>query len=56
MKIMAKHDKSYEDGLMQSLINPEEAAAYLKSALELKDQKVIFIVLKHIARAHGIEF
>lgn len=52
---MVKRDKSCEDGLMQSLINPEEAAAYLKSGIELKDKKVILIVLKHIAKAHGIQ-
>lgn len=51
---MAKRDKSYEESLMQSLMNPEEAAAYLDAAMELEDKNVLLIALRQVAKAHGM--
>jgi len=44
---------NYEDGLKAALLNPEEAAAYLDSALEENDQEVFLLALRDIAEAHG---
>ncbi len=43
----------YEEGLKAALLNPEEAAAYLDSALEENDQEVFLLALRDIAEAHG---
>ena len=43
----------YETGLKASLMDPEEAAAYLDSALEENDQEVFLLALRDIADAHG---
>lgn len=43
----------YEIGLKVSLMDPEEAAAYLDSALEENDQEVFLLALRDIAEAHG---
>ena len=43
----------YEDGLKTALLNPEEAAAYLDSALEENDQEVFLLALRDIAEARG---
>ncbi|MBC8509810.1 MAG: putative addiction module antidote protein [Anaerolineales bacterium] len=44
---------NYEDGLKAALLNPDEAAAYLDSALEENDQEVFLLALRDIAEAHG---
>lgn len=51
---MVKRDKSYEDSLMQALVNPEEAAAYLEAAMELEDKSALLIALRQVAKAHGM--
>lgn len=51
---MTKRDKSYEDSLLQSLTNPEEAAAYLEAAMELEDKEVLLIALRQVVKAHGM--
>lgn len=43
----------YEDGLKAALLNPDEAAAYLDSALEENDQEVFLLALRDIAEARG---
>ena len=43
----------YETGLKASLMDPEEAAAYLDSALEENDQEVFLLSLRDIADAMG---
>jgi len=43
----------YIDGLKAALLNPDEAAAYLNSALEENDQEVFLLALHDIAEAHG---
>jgi len=44
---------NYEDGLKAALLNPDEAAAYLDSALEENDQEVFLLALRDIAEARG---
>jgi probable addiction module antidote protein len=43
----------YETGLKASLLNPEEAAAYLDAALEENDQEIFLLALRDIADARG---
>ncbi len=43
----------YENGLKAALVNPDEAAAYLDSALEENDQEVFLLALRDIAEARG---
>ncbi|MCB0196915.1 MAG: putative addiction module antidote protein [Anaerolineae bacterium] len=43
----------YETGLKAALMEPEEATAYLDSALEENDQEVFLLALRDIADAHG---
>ncbi len=44
----------YEDGLIAALLDPEEAAAYLDSALEEGDQEAFLLALRDIAKARGL--
>ena len=44
---------SHESWLIDSLGNPEEAAAYLEAALEDGDQGVLMLALRHLAQARG---
>ena len=50
---MSKTTENYEDGLKESLLNPEEAAAYLSAALEENDQEVFLLALRDITEARG---
>ena len=50
---MSKVSTSYEDGLKASLLDPNEAAAYLNAALEENDQEVFLLALRDIAEARG---
>ena len=50
---MTKATVSYEDGLLQDLQDPEEAAAYLNAALDEDDQEVFLLALRDIANARG---
>jgi len=43
----------YKTGLKASLMNPDEAAAYLNAALEENDQDVFLLALRDVAEAHG---
>lgn len=43
----------YETSLKTALMDPEEAAAYLDSALEENNQEVFLLALRDIAEAHG---
>jgi probable addiction module antidote protein len=43
----------YETGLKESLLDPEEAAAYLNAALEEDDQEIFLLALRDIAEARG---
>jgi probable addiction module antidote protein len=44
---------NYETGLKASLVDPEEAAAYLNAALEENDQEVFLLALRDITEARG---
>ena len=41
----------YKDWLIESLKNRKEAAAYLKAAIEDRDQAVLTLALRHVAQA-----
>lgn len=47
-------DGSYEDWLVDSLKDPEEAAAYLGAVIELQDQPTLLLALRQVAKAHGM--
>lgn len=51
---MVKRDKSYEVNLMQSLLDPEEAAAYIDAVMELEDRATLLLALRQVAKAHGM--
>jgi probable addiction module antidote protein len=51
---MNKLTKSYRDSLLESLQDPEEAAAYLDAALEDEDSRVFLLALRDVAEARGI--
>jgi probable addiction module antidote protein len=51
---MPKRTKKYEESLMESLLNPEEAAAYLNAHLDEEDSEEMFLLaLRDVAKAHG---
>lgn len=51
---MPKRTKKYEESLMESLQNPEEAAAYLNAHLDKEDSEEMFLLaLRDVAKAHG---
>ncbi len=43
----------YESGLKTSLLNPDEAAAYLNAALEENDREIFLLALRDVAEAHS---
>ena len=45
---------SYEDYLIESLKDPEEAKAYLNAALEDEDYRVFLLALRNVATALGV--
>ncbi|HXG17968.1 MAG TPA: hypothetical protein VNN62_02685 [Methylomirabilota bacterium] len=54
---MARRAKSYQATLMESLKDPEEAAAYLNAALEehTEDAEELFLLaLRNVAEARGV--
>ncbi len=51
---MTRRDKSYQDSLMQSLRDPEEAAAYMDAVMELEDRAALLLALRQVAKAHGM--
>jgi probable addiction module antidote protein len=51
---MTNVTESYQEGLLSSLANPEEAAEYLNAALEDGSQEVFLMALRDVANAKGI--
>lgn len=52
---MPKRAKKYEDGLIQSLKDPKEAAAYLNAHLNEDDSDEVFLLaLRDVAVAWGV--
>ena len=45
--------ESYRESLLESLMNPEEAAQYLNACLEDEDARVFLLALRDVADARG---
>ena len=45
--------KSYQNELIESLKDPEEASEYLNAAIEEKDIKVFLVALRNVIEAFG---
>ena len=52
---MSKASRPYRDGLLESLKDPNEAAAYLTAALEDGSPEVFLLALRNVAEAHGMK-
>ena len=50
----APRNVSYQDYLLDSLKDPQEAAAYMEAALELEDPAALLLALRQVAKAHGM--
>ncbi len=51
---MPKRTEKYEDSLIESLKDPEEAAAYLNAHLNEDSPEALFLLaLRDVAKAHG---
>ena len=53
---MKKRTKSYEQGLMGSLKDPKEAAAYLNAHLDDEEddaEEMFLLAMRDVAKAHG---
>lgn len=50
----ATRDASYDDYLATSLKEPSEAAAYIEAAIDLDDPAALLVVLRQVAKAHGM--
>ena len=48
--------KSYQESLLASLRDPQEAAEYLNAALEESDENVFLLALNNVAQANGFSF
>jgi len=52
---MSKASRPYTEGLLESLKDPGEAAAYLTAALEDGSPDVFLLALRNVAEAHGMK-
>ena len=43
----------YQESLLESLRNPDEAAEYLNACLQDEDARVFLLALRDVAEAHG---
>lgn len=50
----APRNVSYQNYLLESLKDPQEAAAYMDAALELEDPAALLLALRQVAKAHGM--
>ena len=50
----APRNVSYQGYLLESLKDPEEAAAYVEAVLELGDSAALLLALRQVAKAHGM--
>ena len=50
----APRNVSYQGYLLESLKDPEEAAAYIEAVLELDDSAALLLALRQVAKAHGM--
>lgn len=51
---MSRASRPYKEGLLKSLKDPKEAAAYLTAALEDGSPDVFLLALRNVAEAHGM--
>ena len=51
---MTAASRPYKDSLLEDLMDPKEAAAYLTAALEDDMPEVFLLALRHVAEAHGM--
>lgn len=49
-----KASKNYQESLLVSLREPEEAAEYLNAALEEGDEQLFLLALSNVAEANGL--
>lgn len=49
-----QRDKSYDDELLKSLIDPQEAAAFVEAVMELDDPAALKLAMRKLAQAHGM--
>lgn len=50
----APRNVSYQWYVLESLKDPEEAAAYIEAVLELDDSAALLLALRQVAKAHGM--
>ena len=50
----APRNVSYQGYVLESLKDPEEAAAYVEAVLELDDSAALLLALRQVAKAHGM--
>ena len=50
----APRNVSYQGYVLESLKDPEEAAAYIEAGLELDDSAALLLALRQVAKAHGM--
>ncbi len=50
---MTEKETTYQEDLLVSLKDPQEAAAYLNAAIEDGDRAVFLLALRNVAAAHG---
>ena len=50
---MAKKFTTYQEDLIEALKDPQEAAAYLNTAMDEDDRAVFLLALRNVAEAHG---
>ena len=51
---MSNASRPYKEGLLKSLKDPNESAAYLSAALEDGSPEVFLLALRNVAEAHGM--
>ena len=49
----APRNASYQGYLLESLKDPEEAAAYIEAVLELDDSAALLLALRQVTPAHA---
>ncbi len=50
----APRNVSYQSYLIESLKDPQEAAAYVEAVLGLDDPAALLVALRQVAKAHGM--
>lgn len=53
MTIKKRKHRNFQEFLLENIQNPEEAAAYLKAALDDKDERIFLLALRDVFLARG---